>query len=344
MKVSIIVPIYKAESVIKKCLLSLINQTFKNIEIIAIEDRGGDKSYVIIQKIAQKDNRIRCFQNDKNLGVDKTRFKGMKLATGDYFMFVDADDWLSKQAVELLYNKIQQEKADIVMGAFIRVMDKWGVIRKINSNNYSKQNMVRSIVQPELFEDYFISYFGINNLHVTVWGKIYRRSLLDQINIKPSGFKMGEDLIFNMQLHPYLNKIAFIEEPVYYYRYGGMTTQLNPSFLEDIKAQYLLKKEMIVKHNYLKAERSIKYELVNVLYSHLFNLFRIEKLTKGEVLDFLNKELEDPIYRELKTIEKGKGLDVFEKNSEKIIEQVFSLYKKERPFLIIKRILSSILN
>lgn len=119
--VSIIVPCYKVEQYLRQCVDSLINQTMKDIEIILVDDGSPDKSGEICDEYKAKDNRIKVIHK-KNGGVSAARNDGLKVATGEYVVFVDSDDYVPVDAYELLYNKAIETSADMVIGDVIKVI------------------------------------------------------------------------------------------------------------------------------------------------------------------------------------------------------------------------------
>lgn len=346
-KISIIITIYNVEKHFKQCIYSIINQTYQNIEILCIDDCSPDNSIVIAKKYKEKDNRIKIFTNEKNLGVDKTRFIGINNSTGKYLFFVDSDDWLPKNCIELLVKRAEETNSDIIYGGITKVMDKFKIIKSKSRNSYYPQNLLESISNPELFDDYFISYFGINKLSVSVYAKLYRIDLIKKSNINPSNFKMGEDLIFNLQIHPFLSKVSFVDENTYFYRYGGMTSTSNPYFLKNIKKQYIIKEKYIQEYNYTKAEGYIRYELINCFYSHFNNLLILDKKNLNELKSLINLELSDPFYNKLlfkriKLTEKGKNLK--EKNIDEIVVILQKNLFKKKIIYNMKRIISKVMN
>lgn len=110
----------------------------------------------------------------------------------------------------------------------------WGPIKRICKQRVSPQ----TISSPDLFEKYYISFFGVNLLSVRLWGKLYKVELLKKADLAPSGFKMGEDLMFNMKLFPHIKVYTIIEYPGYNYRVGGITSRDNANLWSDLKAQY----------------------------------------------------------------------------------------------------------
>ena len=117
-KVSIVVPVYNCESYIRRCVDSLINQTWTNIEIILVDDGSSDMSGTICDEIKLKDDRIMVFHKN-NEGLGKTRNKGMQLATGKYIMFIDSDDYIDAHGVENMINIAEKYQVEIVSSEFI---------------------------------------------------------------------------------------------------------------------------------------------------------------------------------------------------------------------------------
>ena len=164
--ISIIVPIYNASKYLNKCLDSLVNQTKKELEFILINDGSTDDSESIIK--SYNDNRIKYFKRS-NHGIGKTRNFGINKSTGKYIMFLDSDDYLENNACELLYEKIEKDKLDLVVCDFYNVIKETKVCEKIASfkNTALKDN-------PDL----------LLNINLAPWNKIYRSALLKDNNIK----------------------------------------------------------------------------------------------------------------------------------------------------------------
>ena len=118
-EVSIIVPVYNVEEYLERCLESIINQTFKNIEVIALNNGSTDNSLNILLKYAEKDKRIKVIDN-YNLGVSEARNNGIREANGKYIVFVDSDDWLDKDMIEIIYSNIVENDCDLVMCTYVR--------------------------------------------------------------------------------------------------------------------------------------------------------------------------------------------------------------------------------
>lgn len=120
-KVSIVLPVYKVEGYIEKCIKSLQNQTLSELEMIFVDDCGGDDSIHIVEEYAKKDSRIKILYNEENMGAGKSRNKGIDAATGEFLAFVDPDDWVDENFYEVLYNKAKEGNYDIVKGRRVQV-------------------------------------------------------------------------------------------------------------------------------------------------------------------------------------------------------------------------------
>lgn len=263
--VSIIIPVYNVERYLRKCLDSVVNQTLRDIEIILVNDASPDNSLSICKEYQSKDNHIKIIDKKQNEGVDKARFSGINIARGKYVTFVDSDDWLANnQVLAEMYAKAEEYNADYVEIGMSRVLG-----NRIKIKRKKAIPVVGLIEQPELFEKYYVSFFGHNILPVNIWGKLYRRSVIENAKMLPSGITMGEDLVFNMKLFPHLKRIYIMSSHGYCYRYGGMTNRYNPKLLPDLKFLYRLKQDLIKKYNYDKAFNLTRYELKNVLCSDI---------------------------------------------------------------------------
>lgn len=343
---SVIIPIYNKSKYLSQCLDSVINQSYKDWEIILVNDASKDESLSICQRYAQKDKRIRVINKKQNEGVDKARFSGLEVVEGDYVIFIDSDDWLcDKDILRKMVIKAKETGVDYVEMGMQRVIDRHGWIKRP-----SVSSILGLITQPELFEKYYISFFGINLLAVNMAGKLYRKSVLDVANLEPSGFVMGEDLAFNLKLFPYLKSIYIMDDIGYSYRFGGMTSRYNSRLYPDLKKLYLLKEQLIEKYNYNKASNYIKFEIKNVLRSNICQQIIYKVGTEKDIISNIDQELSDPLWDRAMQIDghpnyfKGPFvMAIQKKDAEKVYQYCKDKVRKERWSRLAKRIASSIL-
>ena len=153
-KVSIIVPIYNAEKYLERCLDSLISQSFRDIEILAINDGSIDRSLEILKRYESIDNRIKII-NNSNVGVSETRNIGIMESKGEFIVFVDSDDWIDKDMIEKMYKFMTNEKSDMVICTYIREFREYSKEKKFNlpeiniyENEQVKNDLFRKLVGP----------------------------------------------------------------------------------------------------------------------------------------------------------------------------------------------------
>lgn len=184
--VSIVVPVYNVDNCLCRCVNSLIEQSFKEIEIILIDDGSNDISGQICDEYAQMDQRI-IVQHTTNKGVSNARNVGLTLVSGDYVSFVDADDWLEVDFIKNSVNTIIKYNADILLGNhYLDFMN--GKSR--HAFNVQQEYIMNNI---EAVEKLFVMREKKKHIPWSVWGKLYRKEILDMFDVN---YSMGEDAIW----------------------------------------------------------------------------------------------------------------------------------------------------
>lgn len=207
-KISIIVPVYNVEKYIADCLNSLIGQTITDIEIICVDDCGTDNSMKCVYDFAKKDSRIKVVKNKKNSGLSASRNHGMMYATAPYIMFCDSDDMFAPDMCEKLYNAITEQDADIGLCG-TKVLYEADFDMESTDREYFA---VRHTGTHDLTQD-------IQNVcSVCAWNKIYKRSIISEHDVLfPAGLKYEDEYFFKAYCL-WVDKIAFVQEPLYLYR------------------------------------------------------------------------------------------------------------------------------
>lgn len=201
--ISIIVPVYNVEQYIEKCVISIMNQTYKNIEIILVDDGATDNSGKICDELKEKDNRITVIHK-KNGGLSDARNAGLKIAKGEYIGFVDSDDYIEQDMFEALYKINKQNDADISIVSFYELYG-GKVIGVRASKSLEVFNKIDAI--KELLIDTKIQSYA--------WNKLFKRELFKDINFPTN--KNFEDIATTLLLFEKANKIVLLESPKYYY-------------------------------------------------------------------------------------------------------------------------------
>lgn len=256
--ISIIIPVYNAEKYLPQCLDSIIHQTYSNLEIICINDASTDGSLKILNQFAQGDRRV--YVVDKpNEGVSRARNSGLQMATGQYVMFVDADDWIDADTCEKSLAAMDNNQADIVMWSYVSeygtsrspktifpencVFDRREVLNKLHRRLIGI--VAEELEHPELADS--IS---------PVWGKLYKRSLIEQSGatfIDLAEIGTYEDGMFNLETFFYANKVVYLKQCLYHYRRNN-TASVTSGYREELfdlwqnlyqrMAQYIQEKKL----------------------------------------------------------------------------------------------------
>lgn len=213
--VSVIIPVYNVEFYLEKCLNSVVNQTYSNLEIIIINDESPDNSYVIIERFLQSDKRIKSF-NQKNSGVSAARNTGIENSSGEFIMFVDSDDWVESNIIEKLLVHIHDHELSIC--SYNRCYDEVTNPRKLNLegriDGKRYQRRIIGLTANELNDP------SQADSIVSPCGKLYLSKIIHQYELKfisTQEIGTAEDLIFNLQYAEFVNNVFVIDEPLYNY-------------------------------------------------------------------------------------------------------------------------------
>ena len=293
-QVSIIVPVYNVENYIERCLNSLVNQTFKDIEIITINDGSTDKSLELINKYVKEDIRVSVIDLGDE-GVSYCRNLGVEKANGKYIMFVDSDDWIDFNMVEVMYKKAEENNIDLVMCSYIREFKDHSKEKIFNlpeeiiyKEDKVKNELLRKLVGPvkeELSNPEMLDALG------TVWGKLYRADIFKEnkinfVDLKEIG--SAEDTLFNIFTFNYLKKVMFLNKPMYHYwrdNPKSVTSQYNSKLKEQRKVFFKYISDFIKENNF---EQVFEEALNNRICTSVLGLGLIE-CSKNNKISGINK-------------------------------------------------------
>ncbi len=211
--VSIIIPAYNAESYIDQALNSVENQTYKDTEIIVVNDGSTDNTENLIREHMKLDQRI-IFINQENHGVSYSRNIGLKKARGEYIFFMDADDLIANECLEIMvkYMEMETSEADIVHVGYESFKDDSSISTSYRHNKYSSVMMTRMQILEEV-----ASYKSENTVHLAVWGYLFKKAMFNDI-IFPENMIRGEDEVVMTKLLSKCRNGCFIKNKLYYYR------------------------------------------------------------------------------------------------------------------------------
>ena len=273
-KVSILVPIYNVAKYIERCAFSLMEQTYKNIEYIFVDDCTPDNSIILLKNIIEKypkrlDN-IQIIHHNVNRGLAAARNTALSLATGDYILHVDSDDWIALNSVDLLVCRAIETNADIIDGTYI------DIYKNNSRTNYPfKSDRIKYIR---------LMLSGLGVIPNQIWGRLIRRDLYIKNNIQAiDNVNYGEDYSVILRLL-YYGKRSYINDVIYYYNHLNENSYM--SNLTQANYNSLIKAKSIISDFYLSVYNSKIFYFEIVL--GLINLYKM-----GKILDLDTNEIND---------------------------------------------------
>lgn len=262
-KVSVIVPIYNAEKYISECIESITCQTYKNLEIILINDGSLDNSIKICKQYAKNDDRIKLIDGE-NHGVSYARNKGIEEATGEYIIFIDSDDIIKENYIDILIKEINSDiNLDLAVCTYEEISLNERSIFKLSSSDMS-------LLTGTLKKDYYLIKDFLN----TPWGKLYKLNIIKRYKIMfPNEHSIGEDQIFNYKYFLHVENYRFINKPMYLYMHRdniSLTKIKNKeSFYSDL-FNFKLKKSFLEKMNIKEIDEILSEWAILLVNKYVF--------------------------------------------------------------------------
>lgn len=275
-KITVIVPVYNVETYLDKCINSIVEQTYKNLEILLVDDGSQDRSPQICDKWAQEDKRIKVIHK-KNGGVSSARNAGLDNSRGEYIAFVDADDYIDRNMYEILYNEIMDHHADAAS---------CGMVRE-SKNGYKEVWGDENSAAETVCGSEWLKTVGEANgiLPVHTGNKLYAKRVLSHIRFDTS-FKYAEDTLFNFEAAKNIKKIVVHNVPRYHYT-NNETSASNKTFSEsrfdehkvmDIIFEYARGNDDLMKYcvkgDVMKSFRTIKQMFVSGKHTEYYGQIR----------------------------------------------------------------------
>ena len=271
--ISIIIPVYNMEKRIEKCLQTVIEQTYQNLEIIIVNDGSTDNSLQLCRGFEKMDNRIHVI-DQKNMGVSSARNTALDSISGNYVAFIDSDDYVSYNYIQMLYETLLKNNADIVeCGAIV-----------VNEVNGTSDKIVPRF-QLENNRDQIISSFyrneGVNDY---LWNKLFKKELFNGIRF--SSFKCSEDFEILCHILQKSSRIASIDTPLYYYIRNNESIGLS-SFSEN-KLDVIKARESIYQYYFSNGEKKWSYMIAVQILSQIITLYSQLKVSDKEYKKYRN--------------------------------------------------------
>ena len=215
-KVSIVIPVFNSENLLKDCLISVQNQTLIDIEIIGIDDGSTDNSYNILEDFSENDDRFKVFHQE-NSGAGFSRNVALEKSNGEFILFLDSDDWIEKDTCEKLYNQATNLNSDLVLFDAVRHLPDNQSMDLIHFlRNGSNKDFSSLVFDYELVKDKVLNaYFGV------IWSKFYKKSFILENNIKFPNHKLYNDVEFHVKSMLLARRISYFPKIFYHYNRIG---------------------------------------------------------------------------------------------------------------------------
>ena len=294
--ISIIVPVYNVEQYLEECIVSLVNQTYKNIEIIIINDGSTDLSGELCEKFAKYDERIKVIHK-KNAGLGLARNTGLEYVNGKYVTFMDSDDFADSDLIEKLYTSIISNDADTCIGGFKRVNDDKNILYEeiYENTTYDRDGVVNNLL---------IRMLGScpeksDAIRMSVWNVLFSVEIIRNNNLKFCSERkfISEDLMFDIDYYLYSNKVNVINSNSYNYRVNSNSLTMKYRSDKFIKCKFMynevydkIKKYSLGTKAVLRLQRQY---FVNIRTCISQENTKISKLSYNEAIKNINRICND---------------------------------------------------
>ncbi|MBR7132413.1 MAG: glycosyltransferase family 2 protein [Clostridia bacterium] len=263
--VSIVVPVYNCEAYLNRCIDSLVNQTYKNLEIILVDDGSSDNSPFLCDEWSKNDRRVKVIHKI-NAGAGMARNTGVEHATGEYIFFVDSDDYLDLTTVEKCISKSQETSADLIIFGKNECYEN-GTVKPIPINpekTFYKDNDITETILPGLFT-YKI---GVG---ISVWGKMFRLGLITQNNVSFCSEReiFSEDAYFTLEIFNFISSIAILKENLYFY------CKNDNSYTQKIKTNHQILNDLFLQKSIALCERNSYPSAVKMCVYARYQMFAL---------------------------------------------------------------------
>lgn len=289
--VSLIIPVFNVEEYLEECLESIINQSFSDYEVILVDDGSTDRSRLIISNYEKNFNKVTVLYQ-KNKGVSEARNLAFKHAAGEYVLYIDSDDFLKINMLELMVNKAKNTKADIVMCNYNLYY---------GDNNENNRVFSYNLLEDNIYSSKEVIDMMLNfKLQGQLWNKLFKRSLLIEDNFEFESGRYIQDIFPVFKVINRSEKIAFINEDLYYYRQRDTSTihKKNIKLVEDYYhamysvIQYIIENEIQVNSTSFKVFRAsvLSYFIHHYTNANFDNGYKNFKSSKYINLDIKIKD------------------------------------------------------
>lgn len=319
--VSIIVPVYNVEKYLQQCVDSLVSQTYKNIEILLIDDGSKDNSGQMCNQFSEQYTNVMSFHK-KNSGLGLTRNFGLERINGDYVTFVDSDDYLRQDAIQKLVDGLGDGQNDTVIGGFTKITDDG---KELYIETYPEEVINNGLVYSRLFNRMLGSSPDRHDLiKPSVWNALYSVKIIQEHNLHFVSERelISEDIVWDSDYYRYSQSAKIISEPTYYYRYNpnSLSQTYNPDRFE--KSIYFYK-YMACKMSNTEIAQEAKLRLIRYLFICVRSAF-----SQSAIMPF--RESQKSIKKMCSNLELQQAIDEYPINRLGFKQRIFIMMVKYR--------------
>ena len=298
--VSVVIPVYNVELYLSQCLESLLSQTLKEIEIICVDDGSTDSSLDILDIFASKDNRIKVLKQ-KNQGTGIARNTGMDVASGDYIIFLDSDDFFDATMLAEMYQSAVENQSDVVVCKFRQYNNTTGKYTRISKGiNYRKLQNISSFSALD-YTDILLDFTT-----TSPWNKLFRREFIIENGLRFLGTKRANDGFVILSAITLANTISLVNKELLTYRVG-LKTNLQSNIWKSPLDVYTTHKHYVAKIQSTHRWDLLRVEVINrVLHGCLGDANRLKQLSKDAYVELIDA-LRCGGFRELGVVELGRN-------------------------------------
>ena len=288
-EISVIVPVYNVQKYLKQCVHSILMQTFKDFELILIDDGATDQSGAMCDELAKEDSRIIVYHK-QNEGLGTTRKYGFERSNGKYVTFIDSDDYISSDYLERLYSTAKNKNAELVVSGYTKTSDEGTVLfTSIPKAESFRGKDVKNMLLPRMIGSL---PDRTDSIFIAVTGKLYQKNILlkNKVRFFSEREIQSEDLAFQLEAIPFFHSAEVIEYSGYQYRANpqSLSMKYKPERFDELKKVYLYTLDKMMK---LKLPQETKYRIDKMLYVQLLTCLLQEnpKINNASAWDCIKK-------------------------------------------------------
>ena len=268
-KVSVVVPVYNQEMYIERCLDSILAQTLRDIEVIIVDDGSTDRTSDILYEYAQRDDRI-IVLHQQNMFAGAARNNGLRSAQGEYVIFWDSDDYFAENGLEVLYDEIKRDDADICVGEAIKMDMHTGIVQSEQFIHWKR------VPQKKPFNINDIPQYIFNFARNYPWNRLYKRAFLVDKNLQFSELKQSNDVYFVMKAFVLAEKITVVDNVIVYYQFRNINSLSGNALVKKESAlnAHLEVKDFLIESGYWE-DKDIRQSFINNAFATITSQFAL---------------------------------------------------------------------